>query len=170
MKLRFGMAEIVAVFCLVCAGCQTVAGDVLPVLICQLRVAKSVSPNPKTTRIDLVTSSGEDGHFLWGYNQKVQKEDGQFFIFEPDDFLLFTDNRRAVIIDDSSTPQQVFLLHLRRHPKKQDWSGWQRPNFFVKGDFGWAFMYKQKIQGVITNIPPNCFEMRYKVEMQNLPE
>ena len=160
--------SLAVVCCLICVGCQTEAGDIGPVLICQLRVPKSVSPNPKTTRIDLATSTGEDGHFLWGYNQKVQKEDGRFLIFEPDDFVLDTepDSRRAVIIDDFSTPNQVFRIPLSRKPKVQDWSQWQRPDFLATGDVGWAFIYKRKIQGVITNIPPDSFELRYKVEMQ----
>ena len=71
-----------------------------------------------------------------------------------------------VIIDDFSTPQQVFRIPLSRKPKVQDWSQWQRPDFLATGDVGWAFIYKRKIQGVITNIPPDSFELRYKVEMQ----
>jgi hypothetical protein len=116
----------------------------------------------------LATASGEDGHFLWGYNQKVQKEDRSFLIFEPDDFLLDTDTRRAVIIDDHAKPAQVFRLSLPRKPRPQDWSQWQRPDFLATGDVGWAFIYNQKIRGVITNIPSDSFELRYKVEIRNL--
>jgi len=158
------------VCCLICVGCNTEGGNLSPVFICQLRVVKSVSQNPKTTRVDLATSTGEDGHFLWGYNQKVQKEDGKFLIFEPDEFVLDTepDNRRALIIDDFSTPQQVFRLTLPREPKMQEWSLWQHPDFLARGDVGWAFIYNQKIQGVITNIPADSFELRYRVEMRDL--
>ena len=158
--------------CLILGGFYARAGDISPVLVCQLRVPKSASLNPKTTRINLFTSSGAGAHFLWGYGQKVQKEDGQFPIFDPDDFMLDSDSRRAVDIDDFATPEQVFLLHLRRKPKKQDWSPWRRPDFLVaqhRGDFGWAFMYNLKFPGVIiTNIPKDSFELRYRVEMQNL--
>lgn len=113
---------------------------------------------------------GEDAHFLWGYNQKAQKEDSGFFIFEPDDFLLFTepDNRRAIIINDFSTRQQVFRLSLPHKPKVQDWSQWVRPDFLATGDVGWAFIYSRKIQGVTTNIPSDCFELRYKIEIRDL--
>ncbi len=160
---------LAAVCCMACSGCRSEADDIGPVLVCQLRVTKSVSPNPKTTRIDLATSTGEDGHYLWGYNQKQQREDGRFFIFEPDEFVLDTepDNRRALIIDDFKTPQQVFRIPLSRKPKAQDWSQWQRPDFLATGDVGWAFIYKRKIQIVTTNAPADSFEMRYKVEMQN---
>ena len=156
--------------CLFCAGCRSDGDEICPALICQLRVPKSASPNPKTTRVDVATSTREDGHFLWGYNQKVQKEDGQFLIFEPDHFLVFAepDSRRALIIDDHLTPAQVFRVYLPSNPKVRDWSQWQRPDFLATGDVGWAFIYKQKIQGVITNIPPDSFELRYKVEMQDL--
>ena len=158
---------LLSVCCLICFEHSTQAGDVSFVLICQLRVAKSVSPDPKTTRIDVATDSGEDGHFLWGYNQKVQKEDGSYLIFEPDDFLLFTASRRAVIVDDRSKPAQVFRLSLPHKPKVQDWSQWQRPDFLARGDVGWGFIYNQKIQSVITNIPSDSFELRYKVETRN---
>jgi hypothetical protein len=139
-------------------------------LVCQLRVPKSVSPNPKTTRVNLATCTGEDGHYLWGYNQKEQKEEGSGLIFEPDEFLLDAEpeSRRALIIDDYSTPAQVFRLSLPRNPKARDWSQWQRPDFLAKGDVGWAFIYNQKIQGVMTNVPSDCFELRYKIEMRNL--
>ncbi len=138
-------------------------------LVCQLRVPKSVSPNPKTTRVSLATCTGEDSYYLWGYNQKEQKEEGSAFIFEPE-FLLHAEpeSRRALIIDDYSTPAQVFRLSLPRNPKARDWSQWQRPDFLARGDVGWAFIYNQKIQGVITNVPSDCFELRYKIEMHNL--
>src|SRR5262245_40080789 len=105
--------------CLFCAGCKSDGDAISPALICQLRVPKSASPNPKTTRVEVATSTREDGHFLWGYNQKVQKENGQFLIFEPDEFLVFAepDNRRTLIIDDHSTPAQVFHLSLPPNPK-----------------------------------------------------
>jgi hypothetical protein len=146
------------------AGCRTEAGGVSQVLICQLRVPKSVGLNPKTTRVDVVTSSGAEGAFLWVQNQRVQKEDGQFLIFEPRYFSINTDSRRALIVDDRSTPQQFFRLHLPRSPKVQDWSEWQHPDFLVRGDAGWDFIYNQKIQGVITNVPPDSFELRYRIE------
>jgi hypothetical protein len=149
---------------MICAGCGIEAGDASQVLICQLRVPKSVSPNPKATRVDVVTSSGAEGTFLWDQNQKVQKEDGQFLIFEPRYFSLDTDSRRALIVDDRSTPQQIFRLHLPRSPKVQDWSEWRHPDFLVRGDAGWAFIYNQKMQGIITNVPPDSFELRYKIE------
>jgi len=161
---------LAAACCLFCAGCHSDGDDICPALICQLRVPKSASPNPKTTRVDVATSTREDGHFLWGYNQKVQKEDGRFLIFEPDEFLLFEepDKRRALLIDDNATLVQVFLLSVPQKPKVGDWSQWQRPNFLASGDVGWAFIYKQKIQRVVTNIPPDSFELRYKIEMMDL--
>jgi hypothetical protein len=117
----------------------------------------------------LATCTGEDGHFLWGYNQKEQKEDGSALIFEPDEFVLDAepDSRRALSIDDFANPAQVFLLSLPRNPKARDWSQWQRPDFLATGDFGWAFIYNRKIQVVTTNPPPDCFELRYKVEIRN---
>jgi hypothetical protein len=144
--------------------------DISPELICQVRVPKSVNPNPKTTRIYLATCTGEDGHFLWGYHQKEQKEEKNAFIFEPDEFLLDEepDSRRAIIICDYRTPEQFFPLSVPRNPKVQDWSQWQRPDFLAKGDAGWAFMYNQKMQGIITNVPSDCFELRYKIEICNL--
>lgn len=153
---------------LLCAGCQTDSGDICPVLYCQLRVPKSASPDPKTTRINLDTSTGADSHYLWGYNQKLQKEEGDFLIFEPDDFVLDTDTRRAVTINDFSTPEQMFRLSLPRNPKARDWSQWQRPDFLATGNVDGEFIFGQKIQEIITNVPPDCFELRYKIEMENL--
>ena len=146
---------LVTVCCTMFVGCHTHGDDISPELVCQLRVPKSVSPNPKTTRVSLATCTGEDGHYLWGYNQKEQKEEGSVLIFEPDEFLLDAEpeSRRALIIADYTTPAQVFRLSLPRNPKARDWSQWQRPDFLAKGDVGWAFIYNQTIKGVTTNVP-----------------
>jgi hypothetical protein len=168
-RIRFYI-WLAIVGCTMCAGCHTGGDDIYPMLVCQLGVPKSISPNPKTTRVSLATCTGEDSHYLWGYNQKEQKEEGSVLIFEPDEFLLTAEpaSRRALIIDDCSSPEQVFRLSLPRNPKARDWSQWQRPDFLAKGDVGWAFIYNRKIQGVMTNVPSDCFELRYRVEMSNL--
>ena len=160
---------LTAVCCLTCFECQADRDFISPVLIFQLRVPKSVSPNPKTTRVNLATPTGEDSGFLWGYNQKAQKVVGDDLIFEPDEFLLDTEpeGRRALYIDDFTNPAQVFRLSLPRSPKVRGWSQWQRPDFLAREDFGWAFIYNRKIQLVTTNPPLDCFELRYKVEMRN---
>ena len=148
-----------------------VDGDsICPMFICELRVPKTVNLDPKTTRLSLATWKGESGTYLWAYNQKEQKEEGSFLIFQPDSFVLFKepDGRRAMIVGNFPDEVQVFCLSLDRYPKAQDWSQWRRPDFLAKGDVGWAFIYKQKIDVVSSNVPPDSFELRYKVEMRNL--
>jgi hypothetical protein len=136
--------------------------------VCQLRVPKSAAPDPKETRVSLASHRGETAYYLWGYNQKEQKEGAGFVIFEPDHFLLLKepDNRRALIIGTS--PAQVFLLSFPSNPKAGDWSQWRRPDFLATGDVGWAFIYNQNPHGVSTNIPANAFELRYKIQMTDL--
>ncbi len=158
---------VLAACCIVFVGCHANDNATPPSLVCEVRIQKSVNPDPKTTRFSLVSASTEDGHYLWGYNQKEQKEEDGFLIFQPDQFVLTSerDGNRAVVIQDQSysKPAQVFRLSLPGSPKPKDWSPWQRPDFLARGDVGWSLIYKQKITGFSTNVPPDSFELRYKI-------
>ncbi|HVM63042.1 MAG TPA: hypothetical protein VMV72_19440 [Verrucomicrobiae bacterium] len=152
------------------AGCGGNDEIVSPVLVCELRVPKPVNPDAKTTRVSLASATGETGHFLWGYNQKDQKEESGFLIFQPDEFVLDEepDARRALIVGEGPGPSQVFYLPLPRNPKARDWSQWRRPDCLAAGDVGWSVIHNQRANGVSTNVPPDCFELRYKVELRDL--
>jgi hypothetical protein len=49
-----------------------------------------------------------------------------------------------------------------------DFSAWQRPNYIGGKDTDWDIMYNQKVHIISTNIPADCFELRYKVEKRDL--
>jgi hypothetical protein len=78
--------------------------------------------------------------------------------------------KRALIISSASSPNsaQVFVLSIPRHPKPQDFTKWQHPDFIADGGVGWAIMYHQKVHIISTNLPTNCFELHYKVEVRDL--
>jgi hypothetical protein len=163
----FGLLLLVAVLNI---GCRKHDEVICPMLTCELRVVKAVSPDPKTTRVSLVTWSGESAHYLWGYNQTHQKEEGGLLLFRPDDFVLTSEpeNRRTLIVGNPPGLAQVFRLSLPGSPKARDWSQWQRPDCLATGYVGWSVIYNQKIDVVSTSVPPDSFELRYKVEMRNL--
>lgn len=158
---------VLAACCTVIIGCHSNTNTAPLTLVCEVRIQKSASPDPKTTRFSLVSSSSEEGHYLWGYNQKEQKEEAGFFIFQPDEFLVHAERegRRALIIRDEShpNPAQVFRLSLPGSPKPTGWSAWQRADFLATGDVGWSLIYNQKVSGFSTHVPPDSFEVRYKI-------
>jgi hypothetical protein len=159
-----------AVVCSVaCFACHSYGGDLVPILVCELRAPKVLNPDSKT-RVSLASCSSESGHFLWAFNQKEQKEEGGFLLFQPDSFVLHAEpeSRRAVIVQKFPAPAQVFRLSLPKNPNAADWSQWRRPDCTADGDVGWSVIYNQKLQGVSTNIPSDCFELRYKIEMKDL--
>ena len=166
IHLRFWL---VAIGCIVFSGCQSQSSDVVRIFVCELRAPKALNPDPKT-RVSLASWSGESGHFLWAFSQKEQKEEGGYLIFQPDGFVLHPEpeSRRALIIQDLPASAQVFRLSLARTPKATDWTHWLRPDCIAKGNVGWSVIYNQKMDVVSTNVPRDCFEMRYKIEMRDL--
>jgi len=167
-RISFPYWVLVACYA-ICPACNSQRGDVRPILICELRAPKALNPDPKT-RVSVASSSGEDGHFLWAFNQKEQKEEGGYLIYQPDGFVLHQEpeTRRALIIEKFPAPAQVFRLSLPQTPKATEWTKWRRPDCTAKGDVGWSVIYNQKMDAASTNIPHDCFEMRYKIEMTDL--
>lgn len=159
-----------ATCCLICSACGPSESNIIaPILTCELRAPKALRPDPKT-RIELVSHGGESGVFLWAFNQKEQKEEGEVLIFQPDEFVLHAERKegRALVVEYPPGQAQVFQLPIPRTAKAADWSQWRRPDYIAKGNVGWAFMNNRKPNGVTTDIPPDCFEMRYKIEMKDL--
>ena len=84
---------------------------------------------------------------------------------------LYNERRFAVIVspDDSRKDlSQIFRLPIGQKPKVTNWSEWQRPNYVESSkDASNNFMDEQKSPDRSTNIPPNSFEMRYKIEQMD---
>ena len=154
--------------CILCSGCHTNGDDICPMLIFELRTPQAQKPDPKT-RIDLaVEGQGSSGTFLSACTQRVE---GASFVFQRDFVLGDERSRMRALIVSPYLPtqagEQVFLLAIARNPKPRGFTEWQHPNYMAK-DAGWAIMYDKKVDIISTNIPPDSFELRYKVEMQNL--
>jgi hypothetical protein len=137
-------------------------------LIFELRTPQAQKPDPKT-RIDLaVEGQGSSGTFLSACTQRVE---GASFVFQRDFVLGDEPSRKRALIVSPYLPtqagEQVFLLSIPRNPKPRGFTEWQHPTYMAK-DAGWAIMYDKKVDIISTNIPPDSFELRYKVEMQNL--
>jgi len=121
------------------------------------------------TRIDLaVADQGANGTFL---SACKQREEGGALVFQSE-FALGEDpsSKRALIVSPylpTPTGEQVFLLPIPRRPKPRVFTEWQHPNFMAKGA-GLAIMFNKKVDIVSTNIPPDCFEVRYKIETRDL--
>ncbi len=152
-------------------GCsrETKRDNQVAVFVCELRVLKTLNPDRETS-VRLASWSGESAHFLWAFKQKEQKQEGDYLIFQPDGFVLHTEPepRRALIVQNKAGSAQVFRLSLERSAEAKDWTQWQRPDCVAKGAVGWSLIYNQKMDVVSADVPPDCFEMRYKIEVQNL--
>ena len=127
----------------------------------ELRVSKLVT-NAPLTRLELTTEDDSEGTNL---GATKQREEAGFRIFQHS-FLLFPHKRRAFIV--GTQPSQVFELSMPRNPEAADWSQWRRPDYLAKGDAGWDFMNDQNKQARSTNIPPSCFQLRYKIEKEGV--
>jgi len=157
---------------LACSGCVGIsdASDAAYPFIFEVRIPKGALTDLKT-EISLVTHDGEDRTIL---SACKRSEEGAFFVFQRD-FLIFTEDKpqRGFIVTLFPAPAdalqrtraQVFRLSIPKTPKPSDWSQWQRPNYVEIGDAGRTFSYPDsKVAGRSTNVPPVCFEMRYKIE------
>jgi hypothetical protein len=55
-------------------------------------------------------------------------------------------------------------LPLPEQPKPTGWTAWKKPDYLEKSDAMWTFMHDLKEHDRSTNIPADCFELRYKIE------
>lgn len=151
--------------CIFCVGCQTSGDDIIPVFVFELRTPRAQSPDPQT-RIELAAASGSSATFL---SACKRREEGDSDIYQRQ-FVLDDEptSRRALIVSMDLPTQAVFSLSIPRKPKSRDFSAWQHPNYLANGDVGWAVIYNRKVDIVSTNIPAGFFELRYKVDMEDL--
>lgn len=81
---------------------------------------------------------------------------------------LYRERRFAVIISpdgDGKGVAQVFRLPIHQNSKPSDWSQWQRPHYLENSrDAISNFMDDRISPERSTNIPPDFFEVRYKIE------
>jgi hypothetical protein len=97
------------------------------------------------------------------FNLSKQREDGEFKVFEHSYNLLSRDHRRAIIVIPWNHEDQVFQLPVPRKLKPIDWTNWQRANYVETNAIS-NFRFDYKPADRSTNIPPNSFELRYKIE------
>jgi len=131
----------------------------------ELRVPKTVKIDA-STRFYLATDSGCS---KFGALGRKPREEGEFVIFAESGLLFDHDRRRAVIVGTDGQPSQVFRLKMPRRPKPADWTGWQRPDYVEKTDAAWTFMHNLKEHDRSTNVPPNSFELRFKLAEWKAP-
>jgi hypothetical protein len=129
-------------------------------IIFELRLPKSIKPAPLTS-FDLVTEDGLEGTRL---RLTKQREEPGFNIFQ-ESFLIFVSKRNAMVVrPDNSKQSQVFVMSLPKPVKPIEWTEWKKPSYIDVGNATWDFMHGLKSDTRSTNIPPNCFEFRYKIE------
>jgi hypothetical protein len=160
---------------LVCSGGSAVSAgsDVAYPFKFELRVAKSVRLNVTNTQVSLVAHHGEDATFLWACKQT---NDGELVIFQRD-FVIFSEDKpqRGLIVTtfpadvSQGCTAQVFRLSIPQSPEPTGWSQWQRPNYLELGAAGWTFFVPDsKAKNRSTNIPSDCFQLRYRIEAKKI--
>ena len=149
---------------LACAGYATLcgAGGVGYPFTFELRIPKAVNSDIKTTRVVLLAHHGRDVAYLWGC--KAREEDG-LLVFQIKLLLVPEDEpRRGLIVRVFPAASQVFRLSIPQTPKPQDWGPWQRPSYVEAGDaLKTFFKPDSQVPDRSTNLPPVCFEVRYKI-------
>jgi hypothetical protein len=134
-------------------------------LFYELRAPKALKFEP-LTRFDVVTDQSVEGTRL---RLTKRRDEGDFVIFSFSCLIFAGESRRAMIVHTDGQPSQVFRLKITRKPWPADWSNWQQPDYIEKTDAVWTFMHDLKEHDRSTNIPPNCFELRFKITKWNSP-
>ena len=132
----------------------------------ELRISQTSNLSVTNTRVSLVAGDGEDSTFLWACKQT---NDADHLVFQRH-FLIFQDDspKRGLIIQALPEPAQVFRLAFERKLKPTDWTPWQGPSYLEKGDAGATFFLPDnRAKNRSTHVPPNCFELRYKISNRN---
>lgn len=154
---------------LVCEGFATAsnaAGVGYPFTI-EVRIPKTAIPVNKETRVIYVANRGENAAYLWACKQR---DEAGFLVFQRK-ILIFLETKpqRGLIVQALPAASQVFRLSIPLTPQPHDWSQWQRPSYVETGDAVWTFFVPDsEAAGRSTNLPPVCFEVRYKIEPKTI--
>jgi hypothetical protein len=125
----------------------------------ELRAPKTLKFDPLTS-FDVVTEDSASGTRL----QLTKRREDQDFVVFADSCLIFDgQKRRAMVVTIAGQPSQVFCLTTPRSPKPVDWTKWQRPDYTEQTDATWTFMHDLKKHDRSTNVPPDSFELRFKI-------
>ncbi len=125
----------------------------------ELRAPKTLKFDPLTS-FELVTEEDASGTRL---RLTKRREEGDFVVFADSCLIFEGHTRRAMIVTVAGQPSQVFRLTIPSTPKPADWTKWQRPDYTEKSDAMWTFMHDLKKHDRSTNVPPNAFELRFKI-------
>ena len=135
------------------------------ILQIEIRSPKSLEFDANTD-LEFVTDKTAKGDFL---SQIKQQDDDEYRYFQQSYRLSAKELRRAIIIFTHSAPknqpQQVFLLPIPAKAKSADWTNWRYANYLetnAVSNFILNFDYMPPDRS--TNIPPNYYELRYKIE------
>jgi hypothetical protein len=152
--LAIGMLALGSVLSAVAAESQ--------MLHIELRISKAAQLDA-----DIRLAFGTDnGMEMAGMSNLVQKEDGDFRVFETSYQLKIRNPRRALIVyhhKPSKESDQVFVFSLPSDIKPTDWTDRKHPDF-CETNAASNFRFEYVPADRSTNTPPNAFAMRYRIE------
>jgi hypothetical protein len=154
MKLRF----IIHIALLALGTSAALAGDTFK-LFYELRAPKTLKFDPLTS-FDVITEEDASGTRL---RLTKRSEEGGFVVFADSCLIFDGHKRRAMVVKIDGQPSQVFRLTIPGTPKPADWTKWQRPDYLEKTDAMWTFMHDLKKHDRSTNVPPDSFELRFRI-------
>jgi hypothetical protein len=146
-----------------CVGTSLRAADAKGVLYVEIRCPKAIEIKSNTgvySGLNFRTDHTTEGTPL---SLTKQREDGDFRVFQQS-YKLKSERARAVIVTPWNQIDQVFVLSLPLKLKQSDWTNWQHADYVetnAVSNFRFAYIPPDRS----TNIPPNSFEMRYRVEL-----
>lgn len=127
-------------------------------LLVELRMRKTVVFDDRRA-VEFVTSDGVTSTPI----RSLKRREEQNVAILSASFSTFGESRHAVMVRTAAAaPTQVFQLPANLKPS--DWSAWTKPNYVETSDAPWTFMQDYKNAERTTVLPPDCFEVRYKVE------
>jgi len=154
MKLRY----LIHITLLALCTSAALAGDTFN-LFYELRAPKTLKFDP-LTNFDVVTEDSASGTRL---RLTKRSEEGDFVVFADSCLIFDGHKRRAMVVNIAGQPSQVFRLTIASTPKPVDWTKWQRPDYTEKTDAMWTFMHDLKKHDRSTNVPPDSFELRFRI-------
>lgn len=128
-------------------------------LFYELRAPKNLKFDPLTS-FDVVTDDSASGTRL---RLTKRRDEGDFVVFADSCLISDGSKRTAMVVATDGQPSQVFRLAIPPKPKPVDWTKWQRPDYTEKSNAMWTFMHAAKKHDRSTNVPPDCFELRFKI-------
>lgn len=131
----------------------------------ELRVPATLQVDPKTRSFIDIKDSHRQTCYL---EERLRRNDGEFLVCWYSYVLPDHVDGSVLVVQRPDGPFQVFRPHLPNETVAADWTEWVQPDYLEVATEDDSTLLPAAEKHERTEISPDCFEMRYKIEKRTI--